>query len=650
VTARRLLLSLLSLVPACAFAGDHLVYDRYQDTLDIDAQGRATLKTLKRIKVIDAEGVPLLYGEMAPVYYQKSTQRKEFRCERRDGDNQGDHFFRVVLTKRNDSEGGLLTDQVVEWPGFSKVMAGDTIECTTELSYDTAALASHFYIDNVYPVSARSITITAADPARLATRMLNGESAPPARAGNTLSWNLGPLPALPQHLAGQYLPLFARQLLINYGTLNFFGATYPAVTWAEIAAWNQAVTASARTLDEPLAAQANALAAGAKSDREKASRIFDWVRDNHRYVAVELGKGGWVPRTPAEVDRNKYGDCKDFANLFTAMARAAGLKTAVLRVNTRGNGRIYPDFPAPLVFNHQIGAVWLDDQWVYADATHKFLELGWLRDDVEGTTAQLIPDAGESRIVVLPVSSADDNHAVWTLDARLDEGMTVLSGTHSRHGAAAGDFRGEMEGADSAVDVNNIMQRWLARILPGGQSLTIAGNFHNVHKPIELVIGARVPGLQQFDEGRRYLKLFPQIFDVDVPSGTPEPTSPIYLLFRKHSTLIDMNWILERPELARLPEAQNFTSPFGYFRMTAEKTATGIRVYREFAVTRNEITPAEFPAYKAFILKAQELHNQYYDLGPLTGPPPAAEKPPASSGAKPKTAPNPRKPAPKKPA
>jgi transglutaminase-like putative cysteine protease len=646
---RRLLLLLAAAAAPGARAGDHLIYERYRDTLDINAQGRVVMKTVKRIRVADAEGVPLLTGEMSVNFDQKSSQHRGYKCERWDAAMQSDRFFRWELRKVNVSSSGVVTDEVIERPSFTRVMAGDTMECEMEVAYDSIAYVRRIFIDDPYPVRSRVIEINVADPALLSYRLLN-ETAAPQIAGSRLSWSLGPLAAWPQRLRGQYAAVYARQLLLNYGVFNFFGKSYPAGSWADIAAWNSAVTAPARPLGESLAAQARALAAGAKSDREKASRLFDWVRDTHRYVAVELGAGGWVPRTPDEVDRNKYGDCKDFANLFTAMAREAGLKTATLRVNTRSNGPVLADFPSPLNFNHQMGAVWLDGQWVYADATHKFLELGWLREDVEGTRAMLIPDPGAAELVTLPYSGADDNHTIWTLAAANQGDFTEIKGTHLRHGAGAGDFREEMERAGSSMELSAKMQRWLAGQLPGARDLAVAGNYHNVHKPIELMISASAPGMLQVDGGRRYLRLFPLQFERDAPSGSPEPTSPIYL-GRQSSTLIDINWKLERPGLIHLPEPLNFRTPFGYLYLTAERTPDGLRVYREFAVTRNEIAPAEFPAYKEFILKAQELHNQYYDLGPADGPPPAAEKPAASPAVKPKAAPaKPRKPAAKKPA
>jgi hypothetical protein len=337
-----------------------------------------------------------------------------------------------------------------------------------------------------------------------------------------------------------------------------------------------------------------------------------------------------VPRPASETAANQYGDCKDFANLFVALAHAAGLKTAVVLANSRDAGRLDPAFAAPFQFNHEFAAVWLDGAWTFADATHKYLELGLMRDDFEGMRALLVPETGDAVVITLPVSSSDDNHVVWEIDAAPDGGDTRIAGRNLRHGALAGDFRMEMDTGEAAFNLENNMLRWLAPRLLHGRELVIMGNFRDVHKPIRLEFSGRVADLVLRDDDRRYVRLFPLEFERDLASGAPVPDAPVHL-GRKESTLITVNWRLEHPEAITLPAEVNYKTPFGYFRLSSERTPAGLRVDREFAVTRDEITPAEFPDYKAFINRAQELHNQYFDLGPLRAPataaPAAAPKP-----------------------
>lgn len=46
---------------------------------------------------------------------------------------------------------------------------------------------------------------------------------------------------------------------------------------------------------------------------------LDFVQREIRYLGIELGQGGYIPRKPDEVLRNRFGDCKDMTLLLIAI-------------------------------------------------------------------------------------------------------------------------------------------------------------------------------------------------------------------------------------------------------------------------------------------------------------------------------------------
>ena len=54
-----------------------------------------------------------------------------------------------------------------------------------------------------------------------------------------------------------------------------------------------------------------------------------------RYVGIEKGTGGIMPRDPGLTFRQRFGDCKDKATLFLAMAKQAGFSAYPMLVATR---------------------------------------------------------------------------------------------------------------------------------------------------------------------------------------------------------------------------------------------------------------------------------------------------------------------------
>ena len=48
-------------------------------------------------------------------------------------------------------------------------------------------------------------------------------------------------------------------------------------------------------------------------------------REDIRYVAIELGIGGWQPHAAADIFTHHYGDCKDKATLLSTMLQEIGV-------------------------------------------------------------------------------------------------------------------------------------------------------------------------------------------------------------------------------------------------------------------------------------------------------------------------------------
>ena len=50
--------------------------------------------------------------------------------------------------------------------------------------------------------------------------------------------------------------------------------------------------------------------------------MAEFVQKTIRYVAVEIGIGGYQPHFAQETFRNQYGDCKDKVTLFRSLMKA----------------------------------------------------------------------------------------------------------------------------------------------------------------------------------------------------------------------------------------------------------------------------------------------------------------------------------------
>src|SRR5947208_15244318 len=90
--------------------------------------------------------------------------------------------------------------------------------------------------------------------------------------------------------------------------------------------------------------------------------------------SLSLGIGGFQPRLPGAVLATRYGDCKDKATLFVALARRLGLRAYPVLLSSTGG--IARDRPSALAFDHMIAAVERSGGYLYLDLTSELTPFG----------------------------------------------------------------------------------------------------------------------------------------------------------------------------------------------------------------------------------------------------------------------------------
>jgi transglutaminase-like putative cysteine protease len=220
---------------------------------------------------------------------------------------------------------------------------------------------------------------------------------------------------------------FAR---LEYGSIAYVSygdrlmvSTYP--DYAAFAAKYRESAVDASGSDPAIVGLARSLTAGDQTPRAKARTLYDWVRKNVRYVAVNIGRGAVVPHRATEILALRYGDCKDHVALYGALLDAVGIRNEPALISS---GTIYtlPDVPGYGVLNHVI--TWLPELQLYADSTAPNVEFGYLpstdmnRPVVlvnEGVLSRTPSTATMSRTTDLSINVAHDGTAsfVYRLDS-----------------------------------------------------------------------------------------------------------------------------------------------------------------------------------------------------------------------------------------
>ena len=113
--------------------------------------------------------------------------------------------------------------------------------------------------------------------------------------------------------------------------------------------------------------------------------LYDYLREQTRYVSIQLGIGGYKPFPAAQVQKSGFGDCKGLSNYMQAMLRAVGVPSFYTLVNTDRKDFL-PDYAGIGQMNHVMLCVPLPEKkdTLWLECTSPSVPLGYRHEDVAG--------------------------------------------------------------------------------------------------------------------------------------------------------------------------------------------------------------------------------------------------------------------------
>jgi len=249
--------------------------------------------------------------------------------------------------------------------------------------------------------------------------------APMDTTGSGASWNLRDLSAIESEPMRPALGALSTWLEVAYfGPLQ---ADKAVGSWDAMGRWMNQLTAERRTPTPELTARAKQLADGKADFDGKVRALSAFLQSDIRYVAIEIGIGGYQPHAAGDIFHLRYGDCKDKATLLSTMLHEVGIESDYIIISTH-RGMAHPDLPA-LVFNHAILAIEVPPtvetayrsmvtdksgkKYLVFDPTDTFTPLGSLRGELQDTYALLVTAAG-GELIHTPLQSPDANDLTRT--------------------------------------------------------------------------------------------------------------------------------------------------------------------------------------------------------------------------------------------
>ena len=276
------------------------------------------------------------------------------------------------------SESGEYSDERVKRLRIPGSEPGNVIGYEYELVQHPDILQSVFYVQDLDPIREAKFSIQIPAGWEYKTHWANhAEVAPQQDSVNHWTWDTRDNPALPVEPEMPSARALEGRLVVNYFPTDATVRQKTFSSWDSFGRWFGQLSAGRRSTSNEIHQKVQELTASAPAPLDKMRALATFVQRQIRYVAVEIGVGGYQPRAAAETFLNRYGDCKDKATLLSTMLKEAGIESYYVIIQTR-RGLVAADSPPENRFNHAILAIRVPDgvpaSELYAVYTHPRLE------------------------------------------------------------------------------------------------------------------------------------------------------------------------------------------------------------------------------------------------------------------------------------
>jgi Domain of Unknown Function with PDB structure (DUF3857) len=296
-------------------------------------------------------------------------------------------------------------------------------------------------------------------------KWMNYAAAEPAAPG---TWELQSVPAIPDEPRRP-----SRLAIAGRVGFNFIAPSAKALAWSDVAAWYAQLAYPRSTPTPPLQAKTKELI---KDAADPVVPLARFAQRDVRYIAVEIGIGGYQPHAAGDIFTNRFGDCKDKATLLRTMLKEIGIDAYYVLVHAT-RGATDPAFPSIEAFNHVISAIPVSAEraktldavvdhprlgkLLLFDPTSTVTPYGQLPDSLQASRGLLVTDKG-GELIDLPAHAPEVNTLRRTARLQLDAQGTLTGAVEEvRKGNMAASMRASLQSMNAA-ERNHFMQSVLA--------------------------------------------------------------------------------------------------------------------------------------------------------------------------------------------
>lgn len=386
------------------------------------------------------------------------------------------------------------------------------------------------------------------------------------------------------------------------------GQNTAAASWQALGRWYTNLTAGRRDVTPQVSQQVEKLLSGKTTFDSRLQTLTSFLQSEIRYVAIEIGVGGYQPHSASDVFRYHYGDCKDKATLLSTMLKVAGINSDYILIDT-DRGFVNPSLPSAW-FNHAILAIEIPDEvkadhypasvstksgkrYIIFDPTDEYTPVGSLRAELQNTYALLVTDAG-GELIRTPTLQPESNqitrigHFVLSPDGALSGEVS-----EDREGDFATEERYRLHSRDQR-EQTTYFEGWIGHSMQGF-TLGDIGVKQQDQREKDLLINYKL-ATSQYGQLRGSLMLFrPRVLD---NKSTPVEHKPRHFAIELERTSHETDqYEIELPkdyQVDDVPEPVKIDVGFASYQSKIEIQGSKLNYWREYVVRDFSVPPEKF--------------------------------------------------------
>ena len=492
--------------------------------------------------------------------------------------------------------------------------AGDVFGYETTLEERSVFSQFMFLFQDDLPTLNSRFSLTLPAGWKAESHTFNRPKVEPIVSGSSYTWELqGLQPIKPEAGSPGWAGLSPRLAVSYFPASATLGQIKTFANWNDVARWMSELGDPQMTVGDALAAKAQDLTAGAKTELDKIRAIAKYVQ-GLQYISIQIGTGrggGYTPRPATEVFAKSYGDCKGKANLMRAMLSVLKIEAYLVSITADDPDFVRVEWASPHQFNHCIIAVRIKDETqapsvvthpklgrlLIFDATDPYTQVGDLPEEEQGSYA-LINHRETDDLIRMPVIPAELNRLERNLEVTLSpEGAIMGRVTEQTIGQRAVGER-SLKRRLSAPDYNRTIENWIARGATGAKATKISPNDDHAEGRFTLDVDFSADSYAQIMQNRLMVFKPAIIGRLDRLSFTEGK--------RQNPFVIDAEMYQETVKIKlpsgfivdEIPESTTLTTPFGTYDAKFEVAGETLLVTRSLKLNR-----ATVPADKYFSVR-----------------------------------------------